>query len=125
MKKKRKLNILNLPFISILDERPKAEQFILLAWDIRGWCGYESVWWDKEEEHCKHAVAWLPLPETHVYTRRCAIVLKKRPRTTPVILKWSKHYNKISNGNYINIDKAPRLAHVNRSPSIATEDYNI
>ncbi len=111
-KKKRKLTILDLPFISILDERPKAGQFILLAWDIRGYCGYESTYWDKEDENCKHAVAWFPLPENHVYSRRCSVVLKRKARNTPILLTWSRHFNTFKEGQYINIDKIPKVAHI-------------
>lgn len=111
-KHKRKLTILDLPFLSILDERPKAGQFILLAWDIRGYCGYESTYWDKDDEHCKHAVAWFPLPENHVYSRRCAVVLKRRPNSSLPILRWSIHFTTVKEGQYINADKVPKVAHM-------------
>lgn len=109
-KKKRKLTLLDLDFISILDLRPKYGQFILLAWEIGGYCGYESTYWDKEDAHCKHAVAWFPLPSNHVYSRKCAVALKKFNRSKPTILKWSKHFSK-HNGAYISTDKMPRTAH--------------
>ncbi len=111
--KKRKLTILDLPFISILDERPKSGQFILLAWDIRGYCGYESTYWDMDDDHCKHAVAWLPLPENHVYSRRCAVVLKRRHKLP--ILKWSMHFTEVKEGQYINVDKIPKVAYVTKT----------
>ena len=103
-KKKRRLTILDLDFISILDRRPVDGQFILLAWDINGYCGYESTTWDTEDKHCQHGVAWFPLPETHLYTKNCSLVLRKnnKHKTTAPILKWSSHFSRYANDKYMN-----------------------
>lgn len=110
MVKHKNVQILDLPFISILDKRPKAGQFILMAWDIGGYCGYESTYWNPTEEHCRHAVLWMPLPENHAFTRRCAVVLKRRFKLKPVILKWSAHFSVVRNGKYISEDNLKKIA---------------
>lgn len=107
---RRPLTILDLKFISILDERPKQNQFIMLAWDIKGYCGYESTYWDNTDEHCKHAVAWFPLRQEHVYTKSCAVVLKKRFKYKVPKLKWSHHFSIIKDNKYISKDRLPKLA---------------
>ena len=112
----RDVTVVDLPFISILDKRPKAGEFILLGWDIQGWCGYESTYWDKDEEHCKQAVVWMPLPEEHVFTRRCAVVLKKKLRLRPVLLKWSKHFSYVNNGKYMSDSVREKEAYIARKP---------
>lgn len=116
MKKKRQLNILDLPFISILDKRPNNGDFILMAWDILGRSGYETIYWDTNDVRCQHAVAWLRIPLTHVYTRNCGVVLSYKAKTKRPLLAWSKHYSVLNNSNnYQSLDKMPRRAHVEQS----------
>lgn len=110
MKKPRWINITDLPFISILDNRPKAEQFVLIAWEMNGYCGYESIYWDNKDFRCKHAVAWCNLEFNHVFTRKCAVALKKKERLRPVILRWSKHFAHYKDGKYLSTDKLPKVA---------------
>lgn len=105
-KTKKQLTILSLPFKSILNERPKAGQFVLIAFDMRGYCGYESVYWDKEDDHCQYCVAWLPIGTGHVFTKHCAI---EKGRKFP-ILDWSFHFAHNISGYYISKDKLKKEA---------------
>lgn len=108
--KEEDFTIADLPFISILDKRPKAGQFIMIAWDINGWCGYESTFWDNEDANCKHTVAWLPLKEEDTFTRHCAIDLQVNEKVRPIKLKWSKHYSALKNGKYVSISSIAKVA---------------
>lgn len=110
-KKKRQLTVLDLPFKSILDERPRAGQFILMAWDIKGYCGYESIYWDKDDERCKNCVLWMALPMNHVYTRGCAVVTSKvKNKAIPTLLAWSNHFSYTINNKYVSLDKLRKVA---------------
>lgn len=110
MKRNRRvLGLSDLPFRSILDERPKSGTLILMAWDINGYSGFESTWWDTDDERCKHCVMWIPLPTNQLYNRGCAIKASKS-RLVPTILKWSKHFATYINGKYISEDKLRKVA---------------
>lgn len=105
---KRLLTILDLPFKSILDDRPYKGQFVLIAWDINGFCGFTSTYWDIESMECQHCVMWMPLLQSHIYTRNCAVSSCLRAKAT--ILKWSQHFSVIINNYYISKSKLPKKA---------------
>jgi hypothetical protein len=107
-KRQRPQSIIDLPFISILERRPATNQFIMLAWSKGGYSGYESTYWDVEDALCQHAVAWLPLPKTHVFTKACAVQLK-RSKLCPV-LRWSHHFSCLIGDLYYSKDKLPKVA---------------
>lgn len=112
MNKKKLLTVASLPFRSILDERPNKGQFVLVAWDIRGFSGFESIFWDIENKTCKNCVMWLPLSTSQLFTRDCGVTKRRRTRFKEVILKWSEHYSIIINNKYVSLDKLPKAASV-------------
>ena len=108
--KKRVLSVLDLPMKSILDERPRAGQFCLIAWDIAGYCGYSSVFWDVEDYKCQQCVMWMGLSQNQVYTKNCAITTSKKLGLTPIILRWSEHFSIVFNNYYISKHKLAKPA---------------
>lgn len=105
---KRTKSITSLKFRSILHERPKTGQFVLIAWDIRGNCGYCSIIWDIQSFECQHAVGWLPLRKNDVLTRLWGVAARARLRMP--VLAWSEHYSHLNGTDYVSKTRLVKVA---------------
>lgn len=104
------LTVSDLPFKSILDIQPKHGQYILMAWDIRGYSGIESIFWDAANWKCRHCVMWLPMAVDQLFTRACAVNKSRRMIQKLPLLKWHEHFSIKTNNKYISLDKLPKAA---------------
>lgn len=106
--RKRDRSVISLDWRSILDERPKAGQFVLIAWDINGYCGFESTYWDTNDFSCKAAVMWTPLIHRHTFGRQSAVLRRKKGKYP--LLDWSEHFSRLIDKKYVSKSKIPKPA---------------
>lgn len=106
MKKER--SILGLRWKSILSDRPKQNQWVLIAWQIGNYIGYNSVVWDTDDNYCQHAVAWCALGSKEVIPKSFAVDRANKAKLP--LLDWSHHFSVMINNIYIGKDKLPKKA---------------
>lgn len=100
-----------LPFRSILTERPRDGQWILAGWEVDGYVGFESCFWDTDDFRCQHCCMWLPLYKAETNLGKATAIARRKPYNNKwPILDWHQHFSKLNNGRYAGKNKLSRLA---------------